>query len=166
MRIYGTAISSNAIAGLEAIPPTVAVPAAASPSPVTGTTAALSVLGADDAGASTLTYTWATAGTPPAPVTFSANGSNAAQNTTATFTAAGTYNFLVTITNPAGLTATSSVSVTVNQTLDEHQGEPEVGKSFRGDAAVHGHRNGSVRQRRGAACIDLDRGRRRQHRCQ
>ena len=117
MRIYNTAISSSAIPGLEAVPPTVATPAAATPSPVTGTTAALSVLGADDAGQSALTYTWATTGTPPAPVSFSANGSNAAQNTTATFTAAGTYNFLVTITDPAGLTATGSVSVTVNQTL-------------------------------------------------
>ena len=117
VRIYSTAISSSAIPGLEAVPPTVATPAAAAPSPVTGTTAILSVLGADDAGQSTLTYTWATTGTPPAPVSFSANGSNAAQNTTATFTAAGTYNFLVTMTNIAGLTATSSVSVTVSQTV-------------------------------------------------
>ena len=52
MRIYGTAITSNAIAGLESVPPAVATPAAASPSPVTGMTAALSVLGADDAGES------------------------------------------------------------------------------------------------------------------
>ena len=117
VRIYNTAINSSAISGLEAVPPTVATPAAATPSPVAGTTAALSVLGADDAGQSALTYTWATTGTPPAPVSFSANGSNAAQNTTATFTAAGTYNFLVTITDPAGLTATSSVSVTVSQTV-------------------------------------------------
>ncbi|MGO9109330.1 MAG: LamG-like jellyroll fold domain-containing protein, partial [Thermoguttaceae bacterium] len=117
VRIYSTAVSSGAISGLEATPPTVAAPAAASPSPVTGTTTVLSVLGGDDAGASTLTYTWATAGTPPAAVTFSPNGANAASNTTATFTQAGSYNFLVTITNVAGLTATSSVSVTVNQTL-------------------------------------------------
>ena len=117
VRIYNTAISSSAISSLEAIPPTVAAPAAASPATVTGTTAALSVLGADAAGESTLTYAWAAAGTPPAPVTFSANGSHAAQNTTVTFTAAGTYNFLVTIANAAGLTAAGSVSVTVSQTL-------------------------------------------------
>ena len=117
VRIYNTAISSSAISSLEAIPPTVAAPAAASPATVTGTTAALSVLGADAAGESTLTYAWAAAGTPPAPVTFSANGSHAAQNTTVTFTAAGTYNFLVTIANAAGLTVASDVSVTVNQTL-------------------------------------------------
>ena len=109
--------SSAGIAGLEAGPPTVATPAAASPGLVTGTTTALSVLGNDDAGASALTYTWSTTGTPPAAVSFSANGTNAAASTTATFTAAGTYNFLVTITDPAGLTATSSVTVTVDQTL-------------------------------------------------
>jgi hypothetical protein len=37
--------------------PTIATPAAASPSPVTGTTTALSVLGADAAGESHITYT-------------------------------------------------------------------------------------------------------------
>jgi hypothetical protein len=39
-------------------PPTVASPASASPNPVTGTTTALSVLGADDTGESSLRYTW------------------------------------------------------------------------------------------------------------
>src|SRR5208283_1885250 len=74
-------------------PPTVAAAAAATPSPVTGTTTVLSVLGADDAGEANLTYTWATTGTPPSPVNFSANDSNAAQNTTATFSQAGNYSF-------------------------------------------------------------------------
>jgi hypothetical protein len=116
VRIYNAAISSAAAAGLMATPPTVAAAAAASANPVTGASTALSVLGSDDAGPSTLSYTWAIAGTPPAAVSFSANGSNAAQNTTASFTQAGTYSFIVTMTNVAGLTATSSVNVTVNQT--------------------------------------------------
>ena len=98
-------------------PPTVATAAAANPNPVTGTSAALSVLGADDAGESNLTYTWATTGTPPAAVAFSSNGNNAAKDTTATFSKAGTYNFVVTITDGAGLSVTSSVSVAVDQTL-------------------------------------------------
>jgi hypothetical protein len=100
-------------------PPTVATPAAANPSTVTGTTTALSVLGADVYyPESTLTYTWATIGTPPASVNFSAdNGTNAAQDITATFAAAGSYDFQVTITAPDGLTATSDVDVKVNQTL-------------------------------------------------
>ena len=48
---------------------------------------------------------------------FSDNRDNAAKNTTATFYAAGNYSFQVTITNASELSATSSVNVTVNQTL-------------------------------------------------
>ena len=49
--------------------------------------------------------------------TFSVNDSNAAIDTTATFSQAGTYGFAVTITDPFGLSTTSTVNVTVNQTL-------------------------------------------------
>src|SRR5262249_31061143 len=62
-----------------------------------------------------LTYTWSVSG--PAAVTYSANGSNAAKTTTATFQKAGTYTFTVTIKDAAGLSMTSSVVVTVTQTL-------------------------------------------------
>ena len=129
-----------------------ATAAAASPNPVTGTTCNLSVLGADDAGESNLTYTWSTTGTPPAAVSFSANGSNAAKNTTATFTAAGNYSFQVTITDPGGLTATSSVNVTVNQTLTAIAVSPAFDQSERRrHAAVHGHGRGPVRRGPGPA---------------
>ena len=97
--------------------PTVATPAAATPSTVTGTTTNLTVLGADQAGESNLTYTWSTTGTPPATVTFSANGTNAAKSSIATFAKAGAYSFKVTITNALGHSINSNVSVTVNQTL-------------------------------------------------
>ena len=50
-------------------------------------------------------------------VTFSANGTNAAKSTTATFTKAGTYNLQVTITDPAGYSASSTVAITVNPTF-------------------------------------------------
>ncbi|MEI6175759.1 MAG: DUF1566 domain-containing protein [Verrucomicrobiota bacterium] len=100
--------------------PTVATAAAATPGTVTGTTTSLTALGADvDTAESTLTYTWA-ATTLPSGATapaFSANGSNAAKSTTATFSKAGTYGFTVTIADPGGLTVTSTVNVTVNQTL-------------------------------------------------
>ncbi len=96
--------------------PTVAVAATANPNPVTNNTTTLSVLGADDGGESNLTYTWATTGTPPAAVTYSVNGINAAKNCVATFTQAGSYTFQVVIRDAGGLTATSSVTVTVNQT--------------------------------------------------
>jgi subtilase family serine protease len=81
----------------------------------TPTTAALAVLGADDGGESSLTYTWKVVGTAPAGVTFSANGTNAAKNTTVAFGAAGSYTFQVTIADAGGLTATSQVAVTVSQ---------------------------------------------------
>ena len=112
-----TTTSSVQVTVAANLKPTVATPAKATPSPVTGTTTALSVLGADDGGSDDLSYTWATTGTPPAPVVFSANGTHDAQNTTATFTQPGVYNLVVTITDAQGLSATSSVSVTVNQTL-------------------------------------------------
>jgi hypothetical protein len=99
-------------------PPTVVSPAAANPNPVAGTATALSVLGADAGGEASLTYTWSVLGQPAGapPPTFSANGTNAAKNVTATFGAAGDYVFQATIENAAGLTATSSVNVAVVQT--------------------------------------------------
>ena len=112
--VSGTATVSVAVPN---IGPTLSSPAAANPNPVTANTASLSVLGDDDAGEASLIYTWATTGTPPAPVSFSANGSNAAKNTTATFTKAGSYTFQVTVADQPGLMVTSSVTVTVDQTL-------------------------------------------------
>jgi subtilisin family serine protease len=94
--------------------PTVATAAAASANPVTGTTVTLTVLGADDGSEANLTYTWTAAG--PAAVTFSANGTNAAKSTTATFAQAGAYSFTVTLKDAGGLTMNSAVSVTVSQT--------------------------------------------------
>jgi subtilase family serine protease len=118
---YANLIANDLIdpAGSGNKPPTVATPASASPNPVTGTTTNLSVLGADDGGESNLTYTWTVTSEPSgaASPTYSANGTNAAKNTTATFYAAGSYTFQVTITDSGGLSVTSSASVTVNQTL-------------------------------------------------
>ena len=93
--------------------PTVVNPASADGSPQAGGTANLTVLGDDDGGASNLIYTWTLAGTPPGPVSFAENGTNAAQQTAASFTQPGTYNFLATITDAGGLSTTSSVTVTV-----------------------------------------------------
>ncbi len=101
--------------------PTVKTPAAATPSEVTGTTTALSVLGADDGGEANLTYTWAATTVPTGATggkapTFTASGTNAAKNTTAKFGVAGDYTLTVTIADAGGLTVTSAVSVTVDQT--------------------------------------------------
>lgn len=96
--------------------PTIAVPASATPSPVAGTSTNLSVLAADDGGEANLTYTWSLL-SGPGSVFYSANGSNAAKNSTATFTQAGNYTFRVTATDAGGLSVTSQVGITVNQTL-------------------------------------------------
>ena len=149
------------------LPPTVVTPASAMPSPVTGTTTTLSVLGADDGGEANLTYTWAATTLPSgaAAPTFSVNGTNAAKQTMATFSKAGTYGFTVTIADAGGLTTTSSVNVVVNQTLDQHRRQPRVGhRQGRRHPAVRGHGQGPVRQRAGhPAEFHLGRHRRHDH---
>jgi hypothetical protein len=98
--------------------PTISVAAGASPSTVTGTSAQLSVTAADDGGEPALTYTWAATGGPPGrAVIFSANGTNAAKSSAVTFAAAGSYLLTVTVTDGGGLATTSSVNVTVAQTV-------------------------------------------------
>jgi hypothetical protein len=99
--------------------PGVATTAGATPNPVAGTTTNLSVLGSDPAGESTLTYAWSVLSEPAGAVapTYSVNGTNAAKNTTATFHQAGNYTFQVTIRDASGLSTTSSVGLTVNQTF-------------------------------------------------
>jgi hypothetical protein len=112
-------ISATASVTVASSPPTVLTPASASPNPVSGTTTNLSVQGSDASGASSLVYTWSLVSAPagaPAP-TFSANGTNAAHSTTAAFFQAGSYTFQVTLLDPNGLTATSSMTVTVDQIL-------------------------------------------------
>ncbi|MBI3411902.1 MAG: IPT/TIG domain-containing protein [Planctomycetes bacterium] len=104
--------SVNVSVSLPNAAPTVATSANGTPNPVTGTTTTLSVLGADDGGEANLHYTWSSTG--PAAVSFSANGTNAAKNTTATFTKAGVYTFTVTISDAQGASVTSSVNVTVS----------------------------------------------------
>lgn len=94
-------------------PPRVATAARASAPLVQGTSVALSVLGADDAGEGSLTYHWTSAG--PQTVTFRVDGTNAAKSTVATFKKAGVYTFRVTVRDAGGLTATSNVTVTVAQ---------------------------------------------------
>lgn len=108
---YGTAPANQA--------PTIAAAAKATPNPVAGKTTILSALGADDAGEANVTYTWAVLAKPSgaADPSFSANGTNAAKNSTALFSKAGAYQFQVTIGDAEGLTATSAVNVTVQQTI-------------------------------------------------
>ncbi len=96
--------------------PSIVNAAAADPATVTGTSTALSVLADDDGGEAALTYTWTVNDTPEHVVMFSANGSNAAKQTTVSFAAAGDYTFVVTALDAEGLTVTSAVAVAVQTT--------------------------------------------------
>ena len=77
--------------------------------------ALLNVGASSQYGPGNLTYSWTTLGTPPAPVTFTANNHTSASNLTAIFYDTGNYNLQVTITDPAGNSVTSNLALTVNQ---------------------------------------------------
>ncbi len=99
----------------------IAAPAVGAPSVVsqTSTTANLSVTGASSAGASTLSYSWATTNSPSGATvpSFSPNGTNSAAATTVTFHAAGTYTFTVTVADQfEQSTTSSSINVTITAT--------------------------------------------------
>lgn len=83
---------------------------------VRGASIGVSVAATDDGGEAALTYTWSASGGGGSPVTFAANGSHAAQNTTADFGAAGDYQLSVAVTDAQGLTTSSVVNVRVVQT--------------------------------------------------
>lgn len=87
----------------------------ATPSPVTGTTGALSVP-AQTWGTAPLIYSWSLDSSPDT-VTYSSNNTAASTSPAVTFTAAGSYVFRVTITDAAGYSSSATRSLSVNQTL-------------------------------------------------
>lgn len=95
--------------------PTIAQPATPAQTSVSGTSVPLSVRAGDAAGEPGLTYTWSATG--PGTVIFTPNGTNAAKDTTANFTAAGDYTISVTITDPSGFANVSAVALSVHSTL-------------------------------------------------
>jgi hypothetical protein len=99
------------------LPPALTGDPSASSSVVTGKTVNLSAPATDDGGAANLKYTWSTIGSLPGVVAFSANGTNATENTTVTFSAVGTYYFKVTVTDAGGLSTIGTVMVTVNSLI-------------------------------------------------
>jgi len=111
-------VSGQTVVTVENQTPTVATAASAAESTVAGSSTTLSVLGADDAGESNLTYTWTVTSKPQgaSDPTFSLNGGDA-KSTAVIFSHAGTYELTVTITDGEDLSTTSSVQVVVDQTL-------------------------------------------------
>jgi hypothetical protein len=117
--IFDVAVTPSALTTISTLGPIVTTAAAVSPAPVTSTTAAFSVAGSDYYESSTpLTYTWSVTTVPSGAQTpaFSANSNASASSNTVTFYKAGSYVFKVTLTDQSGLTATSTVDVTVSQT--------------------------------------------------
>jgi hypothetical protein len=112
---WGTAIANFKLPS--ATPPTI-LSISASPNPVTATTTVLSVTATDPNQGGTITsYTWSVQ-SGPSGVTFdSNNGTSTGNNVTATFTQAGSYTFLVTVSESLGASNTATVAVTVQQTL-------------------------------------------------
>lgn len=115
--LAGKTISGGMVSAYNALlsgmpaPTAVATPA----SVVNATTTNLSVNASYGGGDSGLTYTWSVVSKPSgaADPTFSANGTNAAKNAVATFSATGSYTFQLTVTNGSGFVRTSYVPVTV-----------------------------------------------------
>jgi hypothetical protein len=107
--------------------PRVATAPTATPETVTATTTKLSVLGADDGAESALTYTWSVA-SGPAAVSFSANGTNGAKDTTATFQQGGSYVLQVVVTDADGQAAVATVDVTVQPTFSGLRVTPAAGQ--------------------------------------
>ncbi|MCA9235832.1 MAG: hypothetical protein KDA44_10195 [Planctomycetales bacterium] len=114
--------------------PYVVTPAGASSTITSDASVDLSVLGNDDGGESSLTYTWSVLGAPPASVNFSANGTNAAKNTTATLGALGDYDFQVTIADLDGNSVTSEVTVSRRDFIARYQAD-ETGGSTLADSS-------------------------------
>ena len=124
-------------------PPTVGSAASANPALIApgGGTSELTVLGSHDP-ESELVYTWKTIGVVPAPVSLDINECNKAKTTTAAFTADGTYQILAIITDMAGQSCSTSVTVTVGRSGVLSAGTElalEFGQAQRNAAAAAGH---------------------------
>jgi hypothetical protein len=100
-----------------ATPPTISS-ISAGPNSVVATTTALSATATDpNPGATITSYTWSVLNGPSGVTFDSNNGKSTGNNVTATFTQAGSYTFQVTVADSLGASNTTTVAVTVQQTL-------------------------------------------------
>jgi hypothetical protein len=98
------------------VPPPTISSLSASPNPVTGTSTQLSVTASDPSGFS-LSYSWSVKSGPSGVTFTNETVSSTGDTITANFTQAGSYTFQVTVTDSQGASSTSTVVVTVNQTV-------------------------------------------------
>jgi hypothetical protein len=101
-------------------------------SPISGTSTVLTATATDDGGAGNLSYAWSVLSKPAgaSDPTFSGNGTNGDSSTTATFTADGNYTFQVNVTDSRSVSTTSTLSLTVSQTLDSIAVTPNPGPNI------------------------------------
>jgi fibronectin type 3 domain-containing protein len=113
----GTPVANRVVADLLHPPPTV-TSIGANPNPVTtGKSTQLSVSATDpNAGATITAYTWSVQAGPSGVIFDSNNGTSNGNTETATFSQAGTYTFLVTVTDSVNARGSATVIVTVQQT--------------------------------------------------
>ncbi len=119
-------------------PPSVASPLRLSGgTQVSGRTASLTLLGADNAGESSLKYHWQLVGMPAGgTVSFAENRTNATKKNSLTFNKTGEYQVRVTIVDAQGLTSTSSLQFNVVQTLTRFVVKTPDGKTVIPGAAI------------------------------
>lgn len=125
----GWYIDDVALRGATATPlsvPELIDPAYADEAIVSGVSVNLHVVARNSDGTEDLTYTWTVNDSREAPVSFSDNGTATASSTTASFSAAGTYAFEVTVRNSLSQTVSSDVEVSVIQAETAVQVEPEA----------------------------------------
>lgn len=91
---------------------------------IRGAATTFTVTASDDGDESNLTYTWSVASGNS--VFFSPNGNNAAKSANADFEATGDYQVMVSITDPEGLTVTSSVNIRVLGTTSDLAVSPSI----------------------------------------
>ena len=109
-------MASNNLRNINTAPRVQASPKLQTGTEVRGTSARLIVHGSDDQGESKLTYTWSVISAPTGgSASFDMNGTNKAKGAAATFTRAGQYQLRVVITDQAGLSTQSNLSVNVAQ---------------------------------------------------
>lgn len=120
--VMGGGFTQQTVGAANAAPSVASTVSSGQTSQVKTRSTVLSILGQDDGGESNLTYSWRVAAGPTGgSATFSVNGRNAAKQTTATFSRAGVYSVVATITDRAGLTVTDTIQLNVEQTLTSFQ---------------------------------------------
>jgi Calpain family cysteine protease/PKD domain len=114
VRATAAGLTGTASVSIQPLPPVITQQAGANANPVTGTQTTLSV-NASDPNGSTLSYSWTVSSQPAGSTTPTFDNASSSQPK-ATFYQPGSYSFTVAVKDALGLSASSSVTVSVVQT--------------------------------------------------